>query len=191
MGVLPEPCNLAICRGTGSMFWRGAGHGVAREGGWSVGRHFFRNSDLNFDLNSRRRRMKRRGCERHVDVFEDGLGGDSSYAVRGLDEVVPWTAGLFAAESVGKDEWLSELMSAHEKTGAVDGPTAFRIHSCFLSPFGRAGVCCTLSGFMFSPGGVAAWRKARSKWSDCTRTTSGGQLHKNCATVEFAVADWR
>jgi hypothetical protein len=43
-------------------------------------------------------------CEWHVDVFEDGLSGNALYAVRGLDEVVPWTTGLFAAESVGKNE---------------------------------------------------------------------------------------
>jgi len=130
------------------MFWRGAGHGAAgKDGGWSVARHSFGSSNLNFDLNSRRRRTKRRGCERHVDVFEDGLGGDSSYAVGRFHEVVSWTAGLFAAESIGKDEWFSELMSAHEKTGAVDGPVAFRIHSCFLSPLRQGG--CLLHAFRF------------------------------------------
>ena len=68
----------------------------------------------------------------HVDVFEYSLGGDSSYAVGGLDEVIAGTAGLFAAETVGKDEWFGELTSAHQKTGAIDGPLAFKIHRYFL-----------------------------------------------------------
>jgi hypothetical protein len=57
--------------------------------------------------------MERRGSQRHVDVFKDGLGGDASYAVRGLDHIVSGTTGLFSAESVGKDERLGELTSAH------------------------------------------------------------------------------
>ncbi len=28
------------------------------------------------------------------------------------------------------------------------------------------------------------------KWSDCTRRKKVGQYHKNCATVEYAAADW-
>ena len=78
--------------------------------------------------------MKRRGRERDVDIFEDGLGGDPSYAVGGLDEVVAGTAGLFAAESVGKDERFGELTSTHQETGAVDGPLAFKIHSTSFTP---------------------------------------------------------
>ncbi len=101
--------------------------------------------------------------DRHVDVFEDGLGGDASYAVRGLDDVISGTAGLFATESVGKDEWFGELTGAHQKTGAVDGPLAFKIHGALLSPSGRAGVRFWLSGFTFSPSRVAAWRKIRFK----------------------------
>ena len=73
-------------------------------------------------------------CERHVDVFEEGSGGDPAYAVRELDEVVAGPAGLFAAESIGKDEWRGELTSAHQKTGAVDGPLAFNVHSALFAP---------------------------------------------------------
>ena len=43
-------------------------------------------------------------CQRHIDIFEEGLGGDALYAAGGLDEVVAGTAGLFATESVGKNE---------------------------------------------------------------------------------------
>jgi hypothetical protein len=68
------------------------------------------------------------------------LGGDPSYAIRGLDKIVAGLAGLFAAESVGKDEWFGELTSTHQETGAVNGPLTFQIHKCFLSPFGRADV---------------------------------------------------
>src|SRR5208282_1688283 len=120
--------------------------------------------------------MKLDISDRHVDVFDDGLGGDSFYAVGGFDEVVSGTARLFAAESVGEDERFGELTSANQKTGAVDGPLAFKIHSCFLSPFGRAGVRFWPSGFMFAPSRVATWRNARFKWSDCTRTKRAGQL---------------
>jgi len=74
------------------------------------------------------------GCERHIDVFEEGLAGDAYYAFRGLDEVVAGAAGLFAAERVGKDEWFGELTSAHQETGAIDGPLAFKIHKYFFHP---------------------------------------------------------
>ena len=78
--------------------------------------------------------MNLRGRERQVDVFEEGLCGDPSYAGRGLDEVIAGLAGLFAAESVGKNEGFSKLTSAHQKTGAVDGPLAFHIHNAFFHP---------------------------------------------------------
>ena len=87
-----------------------------------------------------------RVCEWHVDVFEDGLGGDAFYTVRGLDEVVAWAAGLFAAESVGKNEWLGELTSTHQETGAIDGPLAFKIHGTFFHPLAGLGRFW-LSGF--------------------------------------------
>ena len=99
------------------MFWRGPGHGPGEDAVRSMG--------------------LRQG---HVDVFEYGLGGDSPYAVGGLDEVVAGTAGLFAAECVGKDERFGELTGAHQETGTVDSPMAFEIHKCFLSLFGGAGV---------------------------------------------------
>ncbi len=76
-----EPWNLALCGGTGAMFRGGSGYGP--------------------DEDARRSMDVREG---HVDVFEDGLRGDTSYAVRGLDEVVAGATGLFAAESVGKNE---------------------------------------------------------------------------------------
>ena len=78
--------------------------------------------------------MKLRGRERHVDVFEEGLSGDPFYSGRGLDEVIAGLAGLFAAESVGKNERFGKLTSAHQKTGAVDGPLAFKIHNAFFHP---------------------------------------------------------
>src|ERR1700676_946927 len=96
------------------------------------------NSGLTFDLKSCLKLgnwgMKLRGRERQVDVFEEGLSGDPSYAGRGLDEVVAGLAGLFAAKSVGKNEWFGKLTSAHQKTGAIDGPLAFHIHSAFFHP---------------------------------------------------------
>ena len=94
-----EHCSMALRGGAGAIFWRGAGHGADENGRGST--------------NTARR-------QRHVDVFEDGLGGDSSYAVGGFDEVVSGTAGLFAAESVGKDERFGELTSSHQETGTVD-----------------------------------------------------------------------
>ncbi len=63
--------------------------------------------------------------ERHVNVFEDGSGGDAFYAVGGLDEVVAGATGLFATERVGKNERLGELTSTHQETGTVYGPLAF------------------------------------------------------------------
>jgi len=80
--------------------------------------------------------MKLRGRERQVDVFKKGLSGYTSYTGKGLDEVVAGLAGLFAAESVGKNEGFDKLTSAHQKASAVDGPLAFDIHSAFFHPPG-------------------------------------------------------
>jgi hypothetical protein len=166
--------------GTVAIFRRGSGHGPGEDGGRSIGLKSGLNSGLNSRLTFSRRGKELRLCERDVDVFEEGLGGDPAYAVRGLDEVVAGLAGLFAAESVGKDERFGELTSAHQKTGAVDGPLAFDIHSAFFHP----------TRFVFL---VLTERDCRSedacfKWSDCTRRKGAGQLHKNCATVEFPFA---
>ena len=87
------------------------------------------------------------GCERHVDVFEENLPGDTSYAVRGLDDVIAGAAGLFAAESIGKDERFGELTSAHQEAGAVDGPLTFEIHKHFFHPRRDRGF---VSGFQVS-----------------------------------------
>ena len=80
--------------------------------------------------------MELRGRERQVDVFKEGLSGDTSYTGKGLDEVIAGLAGLFAAESVGKNEGFDKLTSAHQKASAVDGPLAFDIHSAFFHPPG-------------------------------------------------------
>lgn len=129
------------------------------------------------------------GGERHVDVFEEELGGDPSHAVRGLDEVIAGAAGLFATKSVGKDERFGKLTSVHQEAGAVNGPLIFEIHKFFLSHLGRAGVRFWLSGFRFRPS-TGTRRMVVSNAADCTRRTRAGQLHKNCATVEFGVAYW-
>ena len=124
--------------------------------------------------------MKLRGRERHVDVFEEGLRGDPFYSGRGLDEVIAGLAGLFAAESVGKNEGFDKLTSTHQETGAVDGPLMFHIHSAFLSSHPIFVLVVTERG-----------RRSADdcfKWSDCTRRKGAGQLHKNCATVEFRFA---
>ena len=92
------------------------------------------NSGLKSGLKFGKWGMKLRGRERHVDVFEEGLSGDPSYSGRGLDEVVAGLAGLLAAESVGKNERFRKLTSAHQKTGAIDGPLAFDIHNAFFHP---------------------------------------------------------
>ncbi len=68
------------------------------------------------------------GGERDVDVFEEGLSGDSFYAARELDEVIAGLTGLFAAKSVGKHEGFRKLTGAHQKTRAVNSPLAFEIH---------------------------------------------------------------
>ena len=77
--------------------------------------------------------------ERDVDVFEEGSGGDAADAFLGLYEVVTGEAGLFAAKGVGEEEWFGELTGAHQKTGTVDGPLAFYIHSAIFHPSRRAG----------------------------------------------------
>jgi hypothetical protein len=139
------------------------------------------NSGLRSGLKFGKWGMKLRGRERHVDVFEEGLSGDPSYSGRGLDEVIAGLAGLFAAESVGKNERFGKLTSAHQETGAVDGPLAFHIHSAFFHP----------TRFVFLVLTERDFRSADAcfKWSDCTRRKEAGQLHKNCATVEFPFAD--
>ena len=142
-----SPCSGA---GANAIFGRGTGYGSGESARRSIA--------WDASLNSWGWGAKLGGCERHVDVFEKNLAGDPSHAVRGLDEVIAGAAGLFAAESVGKDERFSELTSAHQETGAVDSPLAFEIHKCFLSPLGWAGVRFWLSGFRFRPSTDAARR---------------------------------
>ncbi len=91
--------------------------------------------------------------QRHVDVFEEGLGGDAHYAAAGLDEIVAGTARLFAAECVGKNEWFGELTGAHQKTGAVDGPLVFRIHVALSFTLWQGGVGFWLSSYAFNEQG--------------------------------------
>jgi len=118
-----QKSNLALGGGTGALLWGGSGYGPDEDAWGSVG-----------------------VGEWHVDVFEDGLGSDAFYTIRGLDEVVAGAAGLFAAESVGKNEWLTELTSTHQETGAIDGPVAFKIHGAFFHPSAGLGRFW-LSGF--------------------------------------------
>jgi hypothetical protein len=155
------------------------------DGGRGIGVDFGMNSGVNSGLKSGLKfgnwGMKLRGRERHVDVFEESLSGNPSYTGRGLDEVIAGLAGLFAAESVGKNERFGKLTSAHQKTGAVDGPLAFHIHSAFFHP--------TRFVFLVLTERDSRSADARFKWSDCTREKEAGQLHKNCATVEFPFAD--
>jgi hypothetical protein len=183
-----EPLNLALSYvsaasggGVDTIFWRGAGHGPSMDGGRDIGMNSGVNSGLKSGLKFGNWGMELRGRERHVDVFEEGLSGDPSYAGRGLDEVIAGLAGLFAAESVGKNERFGKLTSAHQKTGAVDGPLAFKIHNAFFHPTPFAFLVVTERDFLSAD--------ACFKWSDCTRRKGAGQLHKNCATVEFAFAD--
>jgi hypothetical protein len=80
-------------------------------------------------------RSKKQGRYKwHVDIFEESLRSDSRYTVAGFDKIVAGSAGLLAAESVGENKWFSKLTSAHQKTGAIDSPLAFKIHSAFSHP---------------------------------------------------------
>jgi len=106
-----EPWNLALCDGAGAVFRRSAGHGLGEDARRSIIL-----------------------CQGHVDVFKEYSVRDPSHAVGRLDEVVAGAAGLFAAERVGKDERFRKLTSAHQKSGAVNGPLAFKIHKCFFHP---------------------------------------------------------
>jgi hypothetical protein len=146
-----KPVPAASGGSTGAIFWGGAGNRPGEDARRSIG--------WDSGLNSWGRETKLRGCERHVDIFEDGLGGDSSYTVRGLDEVVAGPAGLFAAKSVGKDEGFGELTSAHQETGAVDGPFTFKIHSAFFHPLVEQ---VFVSGFQ-----VSSFDRARSPLGGC------------------------
>ena len=145
--------------GAGANFWRGSSHGPGEDAGRSMCL-----------------------CQGGIDVLEEDLGGDPCYALGGFDEVVAGAAGLFAAESVGKNEGFGELPSAHQEAGAINGPLACKIHSVF---YPRAG---PMFRFWF--------HRARSppsgwslQWSDCTRPNRPGQYHKNCAMVEFQIAE--
>jgi len=122
--------------------WRGAGYGPGEDARRSIA--------WDGGLNSWDWGTKLGGCERHVDVFEEDLAGDPSHAVRGLDEVIAGTAGLFATESVGKDEWFGELTSVHQEAGAVNGPLIFEIHKRFLSHLGRGRGSFLAFGFQVS-----------------------------------------
>jgi hypothetical protein len=57
-----------------------------------------------------------------INIFEDSSGSNAFYALGGFYEVITGEAGLFTAQSVGENQGLGELTSAHYETGAVDGP---------------------------------------------------------------------
>jgi hypothetical protein len=146
-----------------------------------------------------------------IDVFEKRSGGDASQAVRGLDDVVAGSAGLLAAESVGKDERFGKLTSPHQETCAVNGPLSFGIHGKFFHLFADSsgtGLRCQVSGLNLDKKGTGAAihfsflfqifaEPSRCpacvcfEWSECTRRSRAGQYHKSCATVEFSAANWR
>ena len=75
------------------------------------------------------------GLEGHVDVLEEFARRDAEQAIEDLDKVVAGLAAMLAAEGVGEIEWVGKLTSAHDKTGAIDGPITFQIHR--ISPFGE------------------------------------------------------
>jgi hypothetical protein len=155
------------------IFWRCSGYGSAEDGGCFVG-------------------LIRLAGERYVNVFKDGLGSDAAYAVRGLDQVIAGASGLFAAERVGEDEWFGELTGAHQETGAVYGPLVVWIHGGLVSSSGVrfqvSGLRCQVSVLSFLRRGLRGFGRYGFKWSDCTRSGSMGQFHKNGATVEFPTA---
>jgi hypothetical protein len=66
--------------------------------------------------------------ERDINVFKEVARSDAAQSVGRLDQVVHGLSGVFAAESVGEDERLSELTSVHEETSAVGGPRSFNVH---------------------------------------------------------------
>ena len=66
--------------------------------------------------------------ERDINVFKEVARSDAAQAVGRLDQVVSGLAGMFTAQHVGEDEWLSQLTSVHEETSAVGGPRSFNVH---------------------------------------------------------------
>jgi len=113
-------------------------------------------------------------CQRDVDVFEEGLGGNALDA-GGLDEVVAGASGLFAAESVDKNEWFGELTGAHQKTGAVGDPLVFRIHGAVFHPWqGRF-----VSGFQVSCSGGTWSLLEANAWLRVERLYA----HKKCGSI--------
>jgi hypothetical protein len=75
----------------------------------------------------------------HINVFEQLAGMNAADAFRGLDEIVAGLAGLFASESVGKNERFGELTGLHEETRAVNGPWIVNAHK--NSTLGGGGLC--------------------------------------------------
>lgn len=76
-----------------------------------------------------RRRIRRRRLERYINVFELSLRHDATAAQRCLNEIVARLSGMFTTERVDEGKRLSELTGSHDKTGAVDGPWGFHVHS--------------------------------------------------------------
>lgn len=125
------------------------------------------------------------GDQGHINIFEQGSVGDASHTVGELDEIIASAAGLLAAKGVGEGEWLGELTSAHQESGAVDGPLTFRIHSFLSLPGGRAVLVpgSLVSSFVrarSAPGG-----KVFSSEVTLRAVARAGQFHKNGAMVEF------
>ena len=107
----------------------------ARHGTTDAVRPVRRDAFSQFCTFNRLRRGKKQGRRKwHVDIFEESLRRDSRYTVAGFDKIVAGSSGLLAAESVGENELFSKLTSAHQKTGAIDSPLAFKIHSAFSHP---------------------------------------------------------
>lgn len=128
------------------------------------------------------------GQEGYVDILEERPGSDTSNPPGGLNQIVSGLAGLFSAQGVDKEQRFGELTSMHKKTGAIDGPLAFKIHNASFTLFGRLPTVCCRFRILTGHGHRPA--NSRFQWSDCTRTRREGQLHKNCATVEFSFRDW-
>src|SRR6266849_861980 len=75
------------------------------------------------------------GClQWHIDVLEKGARTNTAKPFRRFDEVVAGLSGMFAPESVGKDERFGELTGSHNEARAVNGPGTFHLHK--TSPLG-------------------------------------------------------
>lgn len=108
-----------------------------------------------------------RGIHGDIDVFKNLAGSDALEAVGGLDEVVAFLSGVFAAQGIGEAKGCIELNGLNKEPGAVRFPIANETaHDTFHSGTGPwvGGLWLSASNSRLSAGAFRCHRLAAAGW---------------------------